>query len=246
MPKISVVMPTYGNQKYLLRAIQSIVNQTFKDFELIIVMDGLAPGDETTPFICQGFASMHRNVKVLMKENGGTGSALNLGFKQATGEYETWFASDNILYPTAFAELSNFLDTNKATDFVYANCEIGVMAPDGETEIRRKNLKQEVNQTWNPVKFFDCYNIGIVWLWRKELRLKAGTDFISEPCEDFEMTCRMIAAGGNFQFLDKPLGWFRRHDKNLSTKIRNTGYVQNLIRRMKDEHRNYFHYHLPK
>jgi glycosyltransferase involved in cell wall biosynthesis len=218
MPKISIVMPTYNQGKFIKAAIDSILAQTFKDFELIIVDDGSTDntGEMLVPYM--GITIHDPRLKFIYKKNGGTGSALNVGFDLATGKYETWFASDNIMYPTMLQELNDYLDTHPDIDYVYGNCEIGVMDHTGLVETKRKNIKEEVVQTWDPDVLLHHYILGISWLWRKELRVKAGP-FQTEPCEDYDMVLRMVDAGGRFEFYDKCLSWFRRHDENMSKKI---------------------------
>lgn len=218
MPKISIVMPTYNQAKFIKAAIDSILAQTFQDFELIIVNDGST--DNTKPLL-ESYLGDDR-VRILKKENGGTGSALNRGFEYARGQYETWFSSDNIMYPTALQDLSDYLDAHPDIDYVYGNCEIGVMDHTGLVEAHRKNIKDEISQEWNPAMLQHHYFLGIIWLWRKDLRIKAGP-FQLEPCEDYYMVLEMERLGGRFAFLDKTLAWFRRHGENMSMKINKEG-----------------------
>lgn len=212
MSKITVVMPTYNQGKFIREAVNSILMQTFQDFELIIVDDG---STDNTPGMHFGGGD---KVRYIRKPNGGTGSALNLGFQHATGKYETWFASDNKYYPEAFRRMHDFLETHPDIDFVYTNCEIGQMDQTGLVEVKRKNLTSEVNQDWDPHNLRHHYFLGIVWLWRRELREKCG-DFQLEPCEDYDMVLRMVDAGGRFAYLPECLGWFRRHYENISWKL---------------------------
>lgn len=216
--KISIVMPLYNQGKFVKASINSILDQTFQDFELIIVNDGST--DNTAEILnpCNFLNISKPKIKVIDKPNGGTGSALNEGFKHATGKYETWFAGDNLMYPKALERINWYLDTNPDIDYVYANCDIGLMAADGLTEIKRHNIKLEVDQRWNREVLYHHYNLGIIWLWRRELRLKAG-EFQLEPCEDYDMVLKMADCGGRFAFLDENLGWFRRHQENMTNKI---------------------------
>lgn len=218
MPTISIIMPTFNQDKFIISAINSIIAQTFRDFELIIVNDGST--DNTKPLL-ESFLWDNR-VHIINKDNGGTGSALNEGFKHAAGKYETWFSSDNIMYPTALEELNNYLDAHPDIDYVYANCEIGIMDYTGLVEVQRKNIKDEISQEWNPAILQHHYFLGIIWLWRRELRIKAGL-FQLEPCEDYYMTLEMERMGARFVFFDKPLAWFRRHGENMSMKINKEG-----------------------
>lgn len=211
---ISIVMPTYNQGRFIAQAVKSILDQTYGNFELVIVDDG---STDNTPEIISSLTDSR--IKKIQKTNGGTGSALNAGFSVTSGQYETWFASDNILYPTAFDELRIYLDQHPDIDYVYGNCDIGIMNAAGDVETARKNLKDEVKQEWVPGKLMNHYFLGIAWLWRKSLREKAGWWFQAEPCEDYDMVLRMEDCGGKFAFHDVNLAWFRRHKENMTNEI---------------------------
>lgn len=83
-PAISVIVPVYKAEKYIHRCLDSIINQTFKDFELILVDDG---SPDRSGEICDEYAAKDKRVKVIHKENGGVASARQYGIDAATGEY---------------------------------------------------------------------------------------------------------------------------------------------------------------
>lgn len=99
MPKISIIVPVYNVEKYLRKCIDSILNQTFKDFELILIDDGST--DESGK-ICDEYNLKDNRIKVIHKENGGLSSARNAGLDIAQGEYigfvdsDDWIESDQI------------------------------------------------------------------------------------------------------------------------------------------------------
>ena len=228
MKKITIIMPTYNQSKYIQEAIDSVLSQTFKNFELIIVDDGST--DETPKIIDE---QTDPRISIIHKKNGGTGSALNIGFDIAMGDYETWLASDNKYHHKALEEMYNILESRKDVDFVYCNCEIMIMSRDGNFINSRKNYNEEVSMIWDAHKYYERHNIGVIWLWRKELRIKAGDYFIVDPCEDYEMVTRMIEAGGQFHYYPKVLGFHRRHNQNLSYKLTQEDlYIHDLIKRM--------------
>lgn len=68
MPKISIIIPVYNVEKYLARCVDSVLAQTFKDFELILVNDGLP---DNCPAICDEYAAVDKRIKVIHKENAG-------------------------------------------------------------------------------------------------------------------------------------------------------------------------------
>ena len=212
-PRLSIVMPAYNQARFMRQAIESIQCQTFKDWELIIVDDG---STDPTPEIAASYLKDPR-IKYFRKENGGTGSALNEGFKHATGAYETWFASDNVLYAHALDRLVWALD-NLPADYVYASCDLYTMDTLGRHIVKIHHLSKEVNQEWSVEKLKSHYFLGMVWIWRRELREKAG-EFQLEPCEDYYFVFQMVAAGARFHFLNENLGWFRRHALSMTLKI---------------------------
>lgn len=94
MPKISVIVPVYNVEKYLNKCIESILNQTFKDFELILVDDG-SPDNCGT--ICDEYALKDNRIKVIHKENGGLSDARNAGINISQGEYIMFVDSDDYI-----------------------------------------------------------------------------------------------------------------------------------------------------
>lgn len=91
-PAISVIIPVYKCEKYLSKCIESVLNQTFSDFELILVDDG---SPDNSGAICDEYAKKDTRIKVIHKENGGVSSARNEGIRIAVGEYMTFIDSDD-------------------------------------------------------------------------------------------------------------------------------------------------------
>lgn len=102
MPEISVIVPVYKVEKYLDRCIESIVNQTYPDFELILVDDGSPDG---SPILCDKWAEKDSRVHVIHKKNGGASSARNAGLKIAKGNWIAFADSDDWLDRTALKTL---------------------------------------------------------------------------------------------------------------------------------------------
>lgn len=92
MPIISIIVPVYNTEKYLHRCIDSILGQTYTDFELLLVDDG---STDSSGAICDEYAAKDPRVRVFHKENGGVSSARNLGLDNAQGEWMTFVDSDD-------------------------------------------------------------------------------------------------------------------------------------------------------
>lgn len=96
MPKISVIVPVYKAEKYLERCVDSILAQTFADFELILVNDG---SPDSSGAICDAYTAKDSRVKVIHKENGGVSAARNTGLDAAKGEFVAFVDSDDYVEP---------------------------------------------------------------------------------------------------------------------------------------------------
>ena len=101
-PKISVIVPIYNVEEYLRECLDSLVNQTFKDIEVIMVNDG---STDTSPQIMEEYASKYENFYAYHKENGGLASARNYGIQFAKGEYLAFLDSDDYVSHDAYAKL---------------------------------------------------------------------------------------------------------------------------------------------
>lgn len=97
MAEVSIIVPVYQVEKYIRQCVDSILAQTFTDFELILVDDG---SKDKSGQICDEYARMDKRVKVIHKENGGLSDARNKGMDQASGNYFMFVDSDDYIAPT--------------------------------------------------------------------------------------------------------------------------------------------------
>ena len=107
-PKLSVIIPVYKVEKYLDVCVQSVLNQTLYNIEIILVDD---ESPDACPKMCDQYAKNYSNVKVVHKKNGGLGLARNSGLEIATGEYVAFLDSDDIIEPYCYqVSLNNCLE----------------------------------------------------------------------------------------------------------------------------------------
>src|SRR3990167_7471545 len=110
--EVSIIIPVYNGEKYILEAVISALNQTIP-CEVIVVNDGST--DKTHDLLC-GVP----NITYLMKANGGTASALNIGVRNSTGKWIHWLSADDVLYPDAVeVMLKTIQDTPDQKDHIY-------------------------------------------------------------------------------------------------------------------------------
>lgn len=117
MPKISIIVPIYNVEKYLDRCMQSLLGQTLKDIEIIMVDDG---SPDNCPKLCDEYEKTDSRVKVIHKKNGGLGYARNSGLDVASGEYVAFVDSDDFIEDSMYAKLYNAAVKENA-DVAYCN-----------------------------------------------------------------------------------------------------------------------------
>lgn len=117
--KVSIIIPVYNAERYISKCIESIIEQAFKDFEIILIDDGSTDG---SGLICDGYANKYSNIQAIHQSNSGVSSARNLGIAQSKGTYLTFVDADDYVGPDFLYRLTQGPDF----DFVYANsCIIG-------------------------------------------------------------------------------------------------------------------------
>ena len=200
--RVSIVLPTHNGTRYLRQSIDSCLNQTHKNIELIIVDDGSM--DETSDTIK---SYQDGRIKCIRHEkNRGLPLALNTGFAMATGEYLTWTSDDNCYAEVAIESMLALLRTNKKIDFVYSNYY--VMNGDGA-------VLQSVSV--GPSKNLKEYNcIGPCFLYRRKIYEVIGeynpNAFLAE---DYEYWIRVFKKF-EMEKLDEFIYYHRLHPQSLT------------------------------
>lgn len=136
-PKISVIIPVYNVEKFLDRCVQSVINQTLQDIEIILVDD---ESPDNCPQMCDEYAKQDKRIKVVHKKNGGLGFARNSGLEVATGEYVTFLDSDDFVELNTYETLYNEARNNQLDICYFQHCRY---LNDG-TKVYKKNLVTEV------------------------------------------------------------------------------------------------------
>ncbi|WP_084783489.1 glycosyltransferase [Paenibacillus sp. FJAT-26967] len=202
LPKVTVVIPFY-NCPYVDQAVSSVLNQTYTNIELIVVDDGSTLHKEKLePY-------MDRLIYI-GKENGGAASALNLGFRSATGDYTAWLSSDDLFYPDKMERQVQFmLERNSLfshTGFDQIN-ESGAVTH--ENVAYRYRYPHEFTRSFLSI----CPVNGCTVMMRRDLFGAVGYfDETLRYTQDYEFWIRVLLAGFPLDFLDYPLTLYRLHD----------------------------------
>lgn len=136
--KVSVIIPVYNAEKYILKCIESILNQTNSDLELILVDDG---SPDNSGAICDEYATKDNRVKVFHQKNGGVCSARNKGLSMANGEYVSFVDSDDYLEYNALEVLYN--------DIITYNADVSCALMVGDSNHGASNLKNGEYEVWS-------------------------------------------------------------------------------------------------
>ena len=150
---ISVIVPIYNVEQYLCRCVDSVLSQTYRDLEIILVDDG---SPDASPGMCDEYAQKDNRVKVIHKENGGLSSARNAGLEVCTGDYiffidsDDWFTDENVL--------SDFIEKaeSEQSDFVYSLMNRADDKNRSELKANERFLEDNLFFLSNPYLFSAC------------------------------------------------------------------------------------------
>ena len=161
--KISVIVPVYNAEKYLDRCVESIINQTFKDFELILVDDG---STDDSGVLSDKLATKDKRIKVFHKENGGVSSARNIGLDNALGKYVAFCDPDDFIHPQMYEILYKFAKDNDAECVV---CNFESFSDFNNIKVQDITLENKYEcfsgkQAYEYIRLSDKRNmLGCVW-----------------------------------------------------------------------------------
>lgn len=136
-PKISVIVPVYNVEKYLTRCIDSILTQTFTDYELLLIDDG---SSDNSGKICDEYAKNDKRIRVFHKTNGGVSSARNTGIQEAKGDWLIFMDADDYFLDNAFPFIFNSI--SKYSDYYVLVAGFRVIYENG-LEISRVKYKHD-------------------------------------------------------------------------------------------------------
>lgn len=114
--RISIIVPIYNVEKYLQECLESIIKQSYKDIEIILVNDG---STDSSGEICKNYSERYKNIVYLEKVNGGLSDTRNFGIEKSTGDYLIFIDSDDYWNSNFLAELNNIVEKNDNLDIVF-------------------------------------------------------------------------------------------------------------------------------
>jgi len=226
-PLISVVIPCFNSEKFIRESIKSVLNQTYKNIEIIVIDDG---SDDSSPLILQEFSGF---LTVLNQKNSGAGSARNAGLEASNGEYIAFLDSDDYWDPDKISKQLNLI-LHEKLDLVYCGGKI---------------IEKNSNETLLIPKFRgDCYKYFIRYptkaiillgcssaLFRKSILISSGyfDSAFKGAAEDWDFF-RRVCIYAKVGYVDDSLVGYRIHENNVSRRGFIDFYTGNLraVRKM--------------
>ena len=228
-PLVSVVVPVYNVEDYMKQCVESLIHQTLKNVEIILVDDG---STDKSPAICDGYAEKYPQIKVIHKQNGGLGSARNAGMQIAKGKYVGFVDSDDYVSEKMYETLLDLTIVNDA-DCAYCN----FLRFWGNKAVYRETSQKEIkiyseNEILNPYLLDrigckpadkdDCsYGASVgLGLFKKEVLDKSGILFVSEReliAEDMIFDIDFIPHCTKIVHTNETLYFYRFNPHSLTT-----------------------------
>lgn len=212
MPKVSVIVPVYGVEKYISKCIESILNQTYTDWELILVDDG---SPDNSGFICDEYARKDSRIRVIHKENGGVSSARNVGLDYATGEWVTFVDADDWIDLNTFNICLPYMADNDIVRF-----SMNLVMNVDETDIRPFLLLEEPKEQYLARIVSRETILGVCGgLYRRKLFCDNDIRFdLSLICgEDWVVLTNLVVHSNNCKILPQPLYQYNKYNESSCT-----------------------------
>jgi len=226
MPKVSVITPLYNAKRYIEKAINSILNQTYKDLESIVIDDGSTDG--SGELVKDKFGD---KVRYIYQENRGAAAAVNKGISLSQGDYIAFCDSDDWWLPNKLEKQIQFLETNQNFGLVYSDAFLAKEGvPTRKTWLQsRQALPCSGSKEKCLVSLFTKNFIPapLTVLMRKSIFNKVGLFNEKFPSTyDYEYWFRLLEAGIQIAFLDEPLTAWNSRVGQGSRQIRKMKLAQ--------------------
>lgn len=202
--RVSVIIPAYNAERFLADAVESVLNQTWRDFQLIIVNDG---STDATESVAQRFGAGDSRITIVSKPNGGLSSARNAGLAAASGEAICFLDADDILLPDKLQRQMAFLDRFPGCDLVFSDYYVA----DGDlTPIWLETVRPPLATMQEYLLYRNGF-APMCPLLRSRLVAATGRfDETLRAAEDWDYWIR-AAQHGRFSYLPGPVGVYRTH-----------------------------------
>lgn len=224
MPEISVIVPVYRAEEFLLRCTDAVLTQSFSDFELLLIDDGSPDGSGA---LCDDIAAQDARVRVFHKENGGVSSARNLGMQEAQGRFLAFVDADDWFAPEALQTLYQTACEHEADS---AGCAHYKAFPEGGEEVERGALPPGVYEgdalregivnrlLGDRLGRGDALLNGFVWrfLFDAAIIRREGLQFVGAYLEDELFLMEYFCHAKRLAMTDAPLYFYLQNPQSVT------------------------------
>ncbi len=228
--EISVIIPIYNVEKYLARCLDSIINQTFQNLEIICIDDGSTDNSLT---IAEEYANKDKRISIIHQENKGPSVARNIGMKIAKGKYISFIDSDDWIDLDFFEKLYSAAEKYNAD----AACA-GIKRPhaDGRTPFKLKFDKEMIlSTTSEKYKILEIPRKCYVWnkIYKREEIERQNLKFIEKItcCEDVYFTTKFLYYSRNIAIVPNTAYYYWVNNKSITRNLKDKAQVDLLIAR---------------
>jgi len=212
-PRVSIITTVYNIEKYLRESLDSVLNQTYRDWELILIDDGATDG---SPAICDEYAEKDSRIRLTHKPNSGLADSRNVGLGQAKGEFIAFLDSDDWYDPDMLRYMVDALDTSGADIAIcgifkdYQN-KSRVKAPVKKTKTVSRDKALELILKDKKVCSF---------VWDKMFRREVITEKMTlRMYEDYATVYKWVVNAGSVVLCDKPLYHYRQRAGSIDHHV---------------------------
>lgn len=207
MPKVSVIIPAYNAERFLGDTLRSVLEQTYQDFEIIVVDDGSTDGTQAVVT-----AVVDERVHYIHQENRGPAAARNAGLRLARGEYIAFLDADDLWRPERLEACVSFLDEHTQVDVVHTAFDF--INPDGRPFPAKSKWGDKSTTALEHLVFRNDIHTSTALVRRRCFDVAGLFDESLRGSEDWYLWFRIAAAGFQFDFIPLSLAVYRRHENN--------------------------------
>ena len=233
--KVSIIVPIYNVEKYLADCVESVLTQSFSDYELILVDDG---SPDNCPRICDDYAARDNRVRVIHKENGGLSAARNTGIQSAKGEYIVFLDGDDCLYENVLESVNSCIEKYDAPETILGN----VYYWDGNNERlivdNRKYVDQQETRSLSELNELYAADLAMLpWsacqsIYKRDFLIQNDLAFTEKlvGAEDVEFYLRAMKCVTIYRLTDIPFIKYRAHREGSIISTPNFASVYGQLR----------------
>ena len=252
LPKVSVIIPIYKVEDFISRCVESVLNQSYKNIEIVLVDDG---SPDNCPQICDDFSNSYPQIKVVHKDNGGLASARNAGTRVATGDYIMFVDSDDWIDANMVSDLVELAEQENV-DFIrtrmkYANwpnhpdgtvCDFGIENMMHNGKYDRVTIEKEILPIFiaTPQITFGPIVSSCGTIYKRELLTENIIEFYEDVkySEDCIFNAKVLMKCSSFYYLNEPQYYnYFFNDTSITKSYRADRWASNktLIKRFEED-----------